>query len=91
MGGCDPHTKRGQEELPHVQGQGQKPGGPHARRAVAKRSYPTSEVRGSGREYQTATAQERPRGATPHPRSGAAAGRSYPMSRELWLRGHRRA
>ena len=53
-----------------------------------------SVVRGNGRECQTATAQERPRGATPRPRSraatrrvtpgpqawrpGAAAGRSYP-------------
>ena len=43
---------------------------PHARRAAAKRSYPTSEVRGSSRECQTATTQERPRGATPRPRSG---------------------
>ena len=47
---------------------------------AAKRSYPTSEVRGSGREYQTATAQERPRGATPRPRSGRAAERRYPES-----------
>ena len=37
-----------------------------------------SEVRGSGRECQAAMAQEWPRGATPHPRSGAAAERSYP-------------
>ena len=58
----------------------QKPGGPHARRAAAKRSYPTSEVRGSGREYQTATAQEWPRGATLRTRSGGAAERSYPVS-----------
>ena len=43
----------GQDELPHVRGQGQKPGVPHAQRAVAK-------------------------GVTPHPRSGAAAGRSNP-------------
>ena len=35
----------GQEELPRVQGQGQKPGGPHAQAVVAKRSYPASEVR----------------------------------------------
>ena len=35
-------------------------------------------VRGSGREYQTGTAQEWPRGATPRRRSGAAARRSYP-------------
>ena len=39
-----------------------------------------SEVRGSGREYQTAKAQKRPRGATPRPRSGGAAERSYPAS-----------
>ena len=93
-GGCDQRTKRGREELPHVWGQGQKPGGPHSRRVAAKRSYPTSEIRGSGRECQAETAQERPRratqvqgqgrwlgGATPHPRSGdkgIAAGRSYP-------------
>ena len=76
-------------------------------RGVAERSYHTSKVRGSGREYQTVTAQERLRGATQHlrsgsvagrsyltppsPRSGAAAGRSYPTSKELWLRGRRRA
>ena len=65
--------KRGQEEPPHVRGQGQKPGGPHAQRVAAKRSYPTSEVRCSGPEYQTATAQEWPRGVTPCPRSGGAA------------------
>ena len=69
-----------QEDLPHVQGQGQKPGGPHARRAAAKRSYPTSEVRGSGRECQTATTQERPRGATPCLRSRGAAEKRYPAS-----------
>ena len=71
--------KRGREELPNVRGHGQKPGGPHARRAAAKRSCPTSEVRGSGRECQAATAQEGPRRATEvrSPRSGAAAERSY--------------
>ena len=42
--------KRSREELPHVQDQGQKPGGPHAQGAAAKRSYPTSEVRGGDRE-----------------------------------------
>ena len=40
-----------------------------------------SEVRGSSRECQTATAQERPRGATPRPRSGGAAERRYPASK----------
>ena len=34
--------------------------------STAERSYPTSEIRGSGRECQTAMAQERPRGATLH-------------------------
>ena len=54
--------------------------GPHARRAAAKRSYPTSEVRGSGLEYQTVRAQEWPRGDTPCPRSVGAAKRRYPAS-----------
>ena len=61
--------------------------------STAERSYPTSEVRGSGLECQAVTAQERLRGATSHwrsgawpreatllPRSVAAAGRSYPAS-----------
>ena len=56
-------------------------GGPHARGAAAKRSYPISEVWGSGPECQAATAQGRLRGATPHLRPGAAAGRSYPSLR----------
>ena len=67
--------------VPHVRGQGQwlrVPGCHGAGRA--ERSYPTSEVRGSGQECQAGTAQEWPRGATPHPRSGGAAGRSYPAS-----------
>ena len=79
VGGCD-GVQRGWEEQPHIRGQEQKPGGPHARGVVAKRSYPTSEVRGSGRECQAATAEERIRGATPRLRSEAAAGRSYPTS-----------
>ena len=47
---------------------------------IVAESYPTSEVRGSGLECQAATAQERPRGATPRPRPGTAARRSYPAS-----------
>ena len=50
---------------------------------MAERSYPTSEVRGSGRDCQAVMGQEWPGGATPHPRSGAAAKRSYPAS-EVW-------
>ena len=89
--GC---TKGGREELPHIRGQGQQPGGPHARRTVAKRTYPTSEVRGSSRECQAANVQKQPRratqvrgqgqrpgGATPRPRSGAAAERRYPANK----------
>ena len=52
FGGCDRRTKCGREELPRIRGQGQKPGGSHARRAAAKRNYPMSEARGSGREEQ---------------------------------------
>ena len=58
--------------------------------SVAK-SYPTSEVSDSGLECQAATAQERPRGATPHPRSGVVAERSYPTSKERRLCWPRRA
>ena len=46
---------------------------------MAKWSYPTSKVRGSGREYHTATA-EQPREAILRPRSGGAAERRYPAS-----------
>ena len=48
--------------------------------SAAERSYPMSEIRGSGLECQVAKAQERPRGATPCPRSGATAGRSSTAS-----------
>ena len=50
------------------------------RTSMAEKSYPTSEVRGSAREYQDVMAQEQPRGAALRPRSGAVAGRSYPIS-----------
>ena len=43
---------------------------------AAETSYPMSEVRSGG-----------PRGATPHPRSGAAAERSNPTSKERQLTG----
>ena len=55
------------------------------------RSFPSPKVRGGDRECQAVTAQERPRGATPRLRSGAAAERSYPTSTERQLRGCRRA
>ena len=52
--------------------------------------YPTSKVRGRNREDPMPEGQ-RPRGATPRPRSGAAAERSNPTSKEQWLHGRRRA
>ena len=71
---------------------------------AAGRSYPTPEARGgsqeelphvrgrgSGRECQAATAQEQPREATQRERSGAAAERGNPTSKEQWLCGRRRA
>ena len=71
---------------------------------MAERSYPSPKVRGSDRECETMSAQERPRGATPCPRSGPRPGgatprprsgeaeeRSNPTSKERWLRGRRRA
>ena len=102
----DPMPEGGRpRELPHVRGQGQQPRVPgcngagaaersyqHPRSgAAAERSYPVSEVRGDGREFQAATAQEQRRGATARPRPGVSAGRSNPISKERWLRKCRRA
>ena len=47
--------------------------------AVAMRSSDVSELRGSSRDCQAATAQEQPRGATPSPTPGVAAWRNCPM------------
>ena len=47
--------RNGREELPHVRGQGRQPGGPTPLRrpgAAARRTYPTPEARGGGREKQ---------------------------------------
>ena len=78
-------TKRHREELPHVRGQGQKlrvPGCDGA--GMAERSYPTSEVRGSGKkELPHIRGQGQwPRGAMPPLRSGEAAWRCNPTSKE---------
>ena len=50
--------------------------------SMAKRSYPTSEVRGGSREElpHVRGQGQWPRGATPRPRSGVAAEKSNPMS-----------
>ena len=67
--------KHGPKELPLAQGQGQQLSGanPCPRSGVAaERSYPTSEVRGSGRDELTHVRGQgrRPRGAIPCPRLG---------------------
>ena len=88
----------GQEELPHVRGQGQWPRVPDCDGAgTAERSYPASEVRsGSREEIPSVRGQgqrreelprvrgqgRRPGGATPRPRPGAVAGRTNPTSKE---------
>ena len=60
---------------------------------MAERSYPTSEVRGSSLEElpHVRGQGQRPGVATRCPRPGLAAERSYPTSKERWLRGRRRA
>ena len=68
----------------HTQGQGWQPRAPGCNgTGVAKRSYPTSEVRGGSREeLPYARGQGRqPQGATPCRRSGAAAETSNLMSK----------
>ena len=57
---------------------------------MAKRSYPMSEVRGRSQEHPMPEGWWL-RGATPCPRPGAGTERSNPMSKEQWLRWHRRA
>ena len=84
----------GWEELPHVRGQGQRPRVPGWDSAgAAERSSPTSEARGGSREELPPTRGQgqRPGGATPRPRSGVAAERSNPTSKEQWLCQLRRA
>ena len=54
----------GQEELPHIQGQGQQPRVPDCDGSgTAERRYPASEVRGGGQE-------EIPHAPTPEVRGG---------------------
>ena len=71
----------GQEELPHVRGQGQWPRVPGCDGAgTAERSYPTSKARGGGREELPCIQGQgrRPGGATPPPRIGGFAGTGGP-------------
>ena len=75
-GGCEGRTKRGQLRLAleaWVAATGTL--------SAAERSYPTSEVR--GRSWKDPMPEGwQPRGATPRPRSGAAAWSSYPTAED---------
>ena len=64
-----------QEQPPQVQGQGRKPGGPHAREAAARRSYPKPKARGGGREEP------------PHVQGAVAAGAQECLEELLHLHG----
>ena len=69
-----------QEELHHVQGQGQQPRVPGCDcSGTAERSYPTSEVRGGGREELPHVRGQEQKPGGPHAQR-AAAKRSYPTS-----------
>ena len=49
-----PNRGSGQEELPHIQGQGRRPRVPGCDSAgTAERSYPMPEARGNGQEEQS--------------------------------------
>ena len=52
---------------------------------------PLAQGRGGDGECQAASTQEWPKGATQRLRSGTAAKRSNPTSKEQWLLGQRRA
>ena len=64
-------------------------------RGGGQRSYPASEVgglaRGATLRLRSGAKARRSDPTPPCPRPGAAAGRSYPTSKEPWLRGRRRA
>ena len=70
----------GQEELPHVRGQGQWPRVPDCDgTGTAERSYPASEIGGRLRgNTESPKSGVATRGVTPRSRSVAAARRSYP-------------
>ena len=58
---------------------------------TAERRYPTSEVRGGGWEELPHAPKPEAKGGGREPRPGAVAGRTNPTSKELWLRGRRKA
>ena len=76
----------GQEELPHIQGQGQRPKVPDCNSAgMAERSYPASEVRGSSQEELPHAPKPEARGSgleeQPTPEARGSNERSYPASK----------
>ena len=74
----------GQEELPHIRGQGQWPRLPDCDGAgTAERSYPTSEVRGGGREEIPHTLKSEARGGGQEEQSHALAARAQEGLEEL--------
>ena len=84
----------GQEELPHVQGQGLQLRGAtmYLKSGVAAESARLRQHRSGREELPPSRGQgQQPGGATSRPRPGAAARKSNPMSEERWLRGRRRA
>ena len=63
---------------------------------MAERSYPASEVRRGGQEElhlgpRSGVAAGRSYPTPPHPRSEVAAGRTNPTRKEPWMHGRRRA
>ena len=63
------------------------------RRRNGREELPKCEVRGGGQEELPRVQGQgrQPGGASPHPRTRVAAGRTNPTSNEWWLRRHRRA
>ena len=93
-GGCDRCTKPGQEELPHVRGQGQRPRVPGCdgtgmawksypslrSGAAAERSHPMAEVRSGGQE-------ELPHAPTPEARGSSWEELPHNRGQGRWLGG----
>ena len=80
-GSCGRCTKRDQEELPHVRGQGQRLRVPGCNSAgTAKRSYPTSEASGSGRKELPHVRGQGQQPRVPGCDGAGTAKRSYPAS-----------
>ena len=71
LGSCNRRTECGREELPHVRGQGQKPGGPHARRGQPRGVTPRLR---SGAAAESARLRRRRNGREELPKSEVRGG-----------------